>query len=171
VQDAPAVTVGIDETVGIHEAEILRLVVGGAAGGEGLGDEFVDLLAAFAPQREQRLDCVAGVADGLRGEIAEFGVRRQHHGKRVVDDDARGRGVAEARLVAEAERLEERQRPRRGPASREWAGLKRCRSGAERGMRCRRDPTIKSLGTCARSSSPKRAPTTRDAFVRRTSLQ
>src|SRR5687768_8479259 len=44
VKEPPPMPVEIDEAVRVHEAEILRLVVGRASRSDGLGDDFVDFL-------------------------------------------------------------------------------------------------------------------------------
>lgn len=111
MEDAPAVAVGVDEAVRIHEAEVLRLVVGRAAGGEGPGDEVVDLLAARAAQADQDFHGLGRVADGFGGELAELGMREQHDMDGLADDDAGGGVVGELRVMGEAEGLEEGHRP------------------------------------------------------------
>ena len=76
--------VGIDEAVRIHEAKVLRLVVGGATRGEGLRHEIIDLLAALATEGNQNLHRFGRIADGLRSELAELGMCRDwscRHGR------------------------------------------------------------------------------------------
>lgn len=103
--------VRVDEAVGVHEAEILRLVVGAAARGKRLGDEAVDLLAAFATEREQHLDRLARVADLFRREVPELRVRGKHEGNRIADMDARSAVAGERRVHREAKRGEEGRGP------------------------------------------------------------
>lgn len=91
--------VWVDKAVRIHEAEILRLVVGRAARGERFGDETIDLLTALATEVEQDLDGLARVADGFGRELAKLGVCTQHDRNRVADDDARGTLAGELRVV------------------------------------------------------------------------
>jgi hypothetical protein len=55
----------VDKTVRIHEAVILRLVVGRAARGDRFGDETIYLLTALATEGEQNLDGLARIADGF----------------------------------------------------------------------------------------------------------
>ena len=79
--------VGVDEAMRIHESKILCLVVGRASRGDGLRHEIVDLLTALATQRNKHLHSLGRIANGLGGELAEFGVRQQHDGDRLADDD------------------------------------------------------------------------------------
>ena len=80
--------VGVEEAVRVHEAEVLRLVVGRASRSEGLGDESVHLLAALATEVDQDFHGLGRIADGLGGEFAELGMCGQHDGDRLADDDA-----------------------------------------------------------------------------------
>jgi len=112
MQNAPTVAVRIDKAVRVHEAEILRLIVGGATSSKRFGDEAVDLFAAFATEGKQHLDSLAGVADIFGREVPKPNVRRQHEADRVADDEA-GAGVAgELRIEREAECREKRDGPR-----------------------------------------------------------
>ncbi len=99
----------VDEAVRVHEAEVLRLVVGRAACGDGLGDELIDLFAALTAEGEQHLDGLARVADGLGGELTKLGVAAQHDRDGVAEDDARSLVAAELGVVVEPEGLEEGQ--------------------------------------------------------------
>lgn len=101
--------VGIDKAMRIHEAQILRFVVGRAARSQRLGNQVIDLIATLATQADQDLDRLARIADVLGREITKAGVRKQHDKDRVTDDDARARVVGELRIVGKAECLEERQ--------------------------------------------------------------
>src|SRR4051812_25985059 len=51
----PGVAVGILEAVAVHEAVVLLFGQGGAAGGDGLLDEVIDVGAALARQARQHL--------------------------------------------------------------------------------------------------------------------
>lgn len=75
-------TLRVDKAVGVHEPEILGLVV------------------ACAPRRK-----------GLGRELEELGVGAQHDGHGITVDDARRRVVAERRIVNKSKRLEEGGRP------------------------------------------------------------
>jgi len=103
--------VEVDKAVGIHETKILRFVVGRAARGDGLRHEIVHLLVALATEGNQDLHRFRRIADGLGGELAEFGRGRQHDEDRLADDDACGRIVAKLRIVRIAERLKKGLRP------------------------------------------------------------
>jgi hypothetical protein len=65
------VTVRIDEAVGGHDAEVLRLSEGCADCVEGPADEAVDLRADFATGRRQHLHGRARAADLFRGETGK----------------------------------------------------------------------------------------------------
>ena len=91
--------VWVNKTVRIHEAEILRLVVGRAARGDRFGDETIYLLAPLSTEGEQNLDGLARIADGFGREVTKLGVRKQHNRNRVADDDARASVVVELRVV------------------------------------------------------------------------
>jgi len=99
--------VWVDKAVRIHEAVILRLVVGRAARGDRFGDKTIDLLTALATEGEQNLGGLARIADGFGREVAKPGVRKQHDQNRVADDDARASVVGGLRVVRVAECLEE----------------------------------------------------------------
>src|SRR6266508_1660352 len=94
VDEPPPMAVWVDKAVRIHEAVILRLVVGRAAHGDRFGDETIYLLTALATQREQHLGGLARVADGFGREVTKPSVRQQHHKNRVADDDARASVVS-----------------------------------------------------------------------------
>jgi hypothetical protein len=89
--------------VGIHEAVILRLVVGRAARGDRFGDETIYLLTALATETKQNLDGLARVANGFWHEVSEPRVRKQHDRNRVADDDARA--SVSAQIVGRVTRL------------------------------------------------------------------
>jgi len=97
----------VDKAMGIHESEVLCLVVGRTSRCEGLLDKTVDLLSAFAAEGEQRFDCLRRIADGLGSEFAELRMGRQHDGNRRADDDHRCGVAAELRILGEAKRGEE----------------------------------------------------------------
>ena len=91
--------VQVDEAVRIHEAEVLRLVVGRTTRGDRFGDETIYLFTALATEAEQNLDGFARVTDGFGREVSEPGVRKQHDRNRVADDDARARVIGELRIA------------------------------------------------------------------------
>ncbi len=91
--------VWVDKAVRIHEAEILRLVVGRAARSERFGDETIYLLTALATEVEQNLDGLARIADGFGCEVTKPSVRTQHNKNRVADDDAPAIFAAKLRVV------------------------------------------------------------------------
>src|SRR5262245_39715702 len=99
VDEPPPKAVWVDKAVRIHEAVILRLVVGRAARGDRFGDKTIYLLTALATKSEQNLGGLARIADGLGREIAKSGVRKQHDKNSVADDDTRAGVVAELRVV------------------------------------------------------------------------
>ena len=104
-------TIRVDEAVGVHETEILGLIVGRTTRRKRLGDQVVYLLAALTAEGDQDLDGLAGIADGLGRELSELGVGPQHDRDRIIDDDARRRVVAELWVGNKPERLEEGDRP------------------------------------------------------------
>src|SRR4051812_48203003 len=111
MQESPAMAVGVDEAVRVHEAKVLRFVVRRASRSKGLRDEIIDLLTTLATQRNQHLHRLSRIANGLGGEAAELVMRRQHDGDRVTDNDT-GRTVArELRIERIAEGLEKGLRP------------------------------------------------------------
>src|SRR4026207_1558115 len=89
VAEPPSRAVWVDKAVRIHEAVILRLVVGRAACGDRFGDKTIYLLTALATEGEQNLDGLARIADGFGREVTKPGVRKQHNRNRVADGDAR----------------------------------------------------------------------------------
>lgn len=89
----------VDKAVRIHEAVILRLVVGRATRGDRFGDKAIYLLTALAAEGEQNLGGLARIADGFGREVTKPSVRKQHDKNRVADDDARAIVVAELRVV------------------------------------------------------------------------
>lgn len=91
--------VWVDKAVRIHEAVILRIVVGRAARGDRFGDKIIHLLTALATESEQYLDGLARIADGFGREVAKPGVGKQHDKNRVADDDARPSVVGGLRVV------------------------------------------------------------------------
>jgi len=90
--------VRVDKAVRVHEAQIFRLVVGRTARGERLGNEAIYFIATLALKVEQDFDSLARVADGFGRELLKPGVRGQHHGNRVADDDAPASLIAELRV-------------------------------------------------------------------------
>src|SRR6266536_6342647 len=107
VDESPPMAVWVDKAVRIHEAVILRLIVGRAARGDRFGDEVIYLLTALATEGEQNLGGLARVADGFGREVTKPSVRKQHNKNRVADDDARASVVGGLRVVRVAECLEE----------------------------------------------------------------
>src|SRR5690349_2333580 len=99
--------VWVDKAVRIHEAIILRRVVGRAARSDRFGDETIDVLTALATEGEQNLGGLARIADGFGREVTKPGVRKQHNRNRVADDDARASVVGALRVVCVADRREE----------------------------------------------------------------
>ena len=89
----------VNKAVRVHEAVILRLVVGGAARGDRFGDETIYFFTALATERDQNLGGLARIADGFGREITKPSVRKQHNKNRVADDDARAVVVAELWVV------------------------------------------------------------------------
>ena len=99
VDEPPPMAVWVDKAVRIHEAVVLRLVVGRAARSDRFSDKAIDLLAALATESEQNLGSLARIADGFGREVTKLGVRKQHNRNRVADDDARASVVVELRVV------------------------------------------------------------------------
>src|SRR3569623_287531 len=71
VEEPPPMAVWIDETVRVHEAEILRLVVSRAARGKRFGDKAIHLFTALACKVEQYLNGLARIATRFRRAHAE----------------------------------------------------------------------------------------------------
>lgn len=90
--------VGIYKAVHIHESKVFRFVMGCAAGGEGLRDEIVDLLAAFTGEAEQGLNRLRRIADGLGSKLTELVMSQQHDRDRLADDDTGSRIIGELRI-------------------------------------------------------------------------
>lgn len=103
-------SVGVCKAVLIHESIILGLVVGGAAGSYGFGDEVLNLRAALTTEAKQNFGGFGRVADGFGCEAAELVVREQHDENRLADDDACGGIVREPGIVLKAESMEKRHR-------------------------------------------------------------
>src|SRR6476646_10116058 len=95
VEQPPSMAIRVDETVRIHEAQILWVVVGRAACRERLRDEGIDLCGVLATQIEQHLDRLPCVADCFWREGTKLGVRQQHDEDGVAYDDARAVVVTE----------------------------------------------------------------------------
>ena len=91
--------VWVDKTVRIHEAEILRLVVGRAARGERFGDETIYLLtlSQLRVSKTSTALLVSQMAWGVKSR--NLACRKQHNRNRVADDDARGSVVDELRVL------------------------------------------------------------------------
>lgn len=104
--------VEVHEAVHVHETEVFGLFVARASRGKGLRDERIDLLAALATEGDQDLHCLGRIADGLRGEFTELGVRQKHDGDRLADDDAGTRLAAELGIERVAQCFEKRGRLR-----------------------------------------------------------
>lgn len=104
--------VGVDKAVRIHEAKVFRLVIRCASGGEGLRDEVIHLLATLATEADQDFHRLGRIADGLRREFAELGMRRQHDVDRLADDDARTSVAGHLRIMGETKCLEKGEGPR-----------------------------------------------------------
>src|SRR4051812_23018884 len=63
VEKPPSMAVRIDKAVRVHEAEILRLVVGRPSRGNRFGDKIIHLFTALAAEVEQNLHRLARIAD------------------------------------------------------------------------------------------------------------
>src|SRR4051812_29105590 len=68
VDELPVVAVQVLEAMAVHEAVVLSLARDVAAGGPGLGDQGVDLLAALAAQADPARRRGLGIRKGLGGE-------------------------------------------------------------------------------------------------------
>ena len=91
------------EAVAVHEAVILRIIVGRAAGGDGLAHQGVHRGTAVARQADQHLGALGGVAYRLGREALETLAREQHDEDVAADDHAGRRFVGEFLVEAEAE--------------------------------------------------------------------
>ena len=85
----------VNKAVRVHEAVILRLVVGGAARGDRFGDETIYFFTALAIVFFLIFGGLGRIAEGFGREITKPSVRKQHNKNRVADDDARAVVVAE----------------------------------------------------------------------------
>ena len=74
--DWPSMAVWVDKAVRIHEAVILRRVVGRATRDDCSGDEIIYLLTALATECEQNLGGLARIADGFGREVTKPSVRK-----------------------------------------------------------------------------------------------
>src|SRR6185437_317877 len=97
--------------MGVHEPEILGLIVGRATSRQSLGNQLIHLLAALTTEGYQDFDGLTCIADSFGRELTELGVGAQHDVNGIADDDARSRVVAHLRVVSEPKRLKEGDRP------------------------------------------------------------
>jgi hypothetical protein len=88
------VAIDVLETLVIHEAVVLRRMRRAAAGGDGLGDDGVDLFPALAAQADDELIGFLCIRDGLVDQRLEEWLGRQHGLDGVADD------VHECRVLA-----------------------------------------------------------------------
>ena len=80
--------VWINETMRVHEAEILWFVVGRAACGKRFGDKTIHLFTALAGKVEQYLNGLARIANGFGRELTKLIVRAQHNKNRIANNNA-----------------------------------------------------------------------------------
>ena len=104
--------VGVIESLQIHDTVICGCGLFRTASLHGLGDELIDLGAAFAAKTERDLGGFRGVAYGLRRERAPLLMRERHVVNLLADDDARRIIAGELRVVREAKCFPECQRAR-----------------------------------------------------------
>src|SRR3569623_710284 len=88
VEEDPPMAVWINETVRVHEAEILRLVAGRAARGKRFGDKTIHLFTALACMGEYYLNGLARIANGFGRELTKLSVRAQHNKNRFANNNA-----------------------------------------------------------------------------------
>src|SRR3569623_151417 len=112
VEEAAPMAVRVDETVRVHEAEILRLVVGRAARGKRFGDKTIHLFTALAGKVEQYLNGFTRIANGFGRELTKLIVRAQHNKNRIANNNASSIVTSELGIAWEAECLVDRHRLR-----------------------------------------------------------
>ena len=95
VDEFPDVTVQILEAVLVHEAVVLGLSMGRSAGGDGLANRVVDVIAALTGQTYQNFCAFRGIANCLGGELLELNMRQEHDINIFADDHARSRLIRE----------------------------------------------------------------------------
>src|SRR3569832_2176026 len=112
VEERPPMTIWIDKTVRVHEAEILRLVVGRAARGNRFGDKTIHLFTALAGKVKKYLNGLARIANGVGRELTKLIVRAQHNKNRIANNNASSIVTSDLGIAWEAECLVERHRLR-----------------------------------------------------------
>src|SRR5262245_19459796 len=103
----PNMPVQILESMTVHKAVVLRLVVSFPAGGDGLANDLVDFISTARRQAHQNFGAPRCIANLLWREDLEF-VMRQQHGVDVFTDDHAGGGfISKLRIEGEAELAKE----------------------------------------------------------------
>lgn len=107
VEEPPAMAIEVEEAMGIHESQVLWLVVGGTSRSERPGHKSIDLLTALTAEVDQDLDRLAGITNRFWRELAKFIMGGQHDKNRVADDNARSIVARHLRIVGKSECLVE----------------------------------------------------------------
>ena len=107
VSEFPDVSVEVLKSVAVHEALILRLLVGRSTGSYCFANQLVDFVPALRRQAHQDFGVLGCVTNLLRREALELVLHQQHNINDRADDDA-GRGcVGELRIKGEPKLAEE----------------------------------------------------------------
>jgi hypothetical protein len=83
----PSMAVQVLEPMSVHEAVVFRLAGRGGAGGQGLGHQAINFLAALASQANPHFDRFTRVGDLLAVEGFEERLRHQHGVDAVFGND------------------------------------------------------------------------------------